>query len=74
VRDQREATARSTVERIITFFWECKNLSAHNAQNYERLTEDTELKVLESQLQETKKQATTVQAQLKLLSAVERMK
>jgi hypothetical protein len=74
VRDQREATARSAVERIRAFTLECKQLSSRSAQTYERLTEDPELKALESQLQEAKKQATTVQAQLKPLSAVERMK
>jgi chromosome segregation ATPase len=74
VRDQREATARSAVERIKALALECKQLSSRSAQTYERLTEDPELKTLESQLQEAKQQATTVQAQLKLLSAVERMK
>jgi phage shock protein A len=74
VRDQREATARSTVERIKAFTMECKQLSDRSAQTYERLTEDPELKALESQLQEAKQQAETVQAQLKPLSAVERMK
>jgi hypothetical protein len=29
---------------------ECKQLSDHNAHTYERLTEDPELKALESQL------------------------
>jgi len=53
---------------------ECKKLSDHSAQNYENLIEDPELKTMESQLQEVKKQATKVQAQLKLLSVVERMK
>jgi hypothetical protein len=46
VRDQREATARSTVERI-------KSLAM------EKLTENPELKALESQLQEVKYQAET---------------
>jgi hypothetical protein len=41
---------------------------------YEQLTENPELKALESQLQEVKYQAETIQAQLKPLSAVERMK
>jgi hypothetical protein len=53
---------------------ECKQLSDRSAQNYEQLTEDPELKALESQLQEAKKQAEIVQAQLNPLSAVERMK
>jgi VIT1/CCC1 family predicted Fe2+/Mn2+ transporter len=54
VRDQREATARSTVERIKALAMECKQLSDRSAQTYERLTEDPELKALESQLQEAK--------------------
>jgi hypothetical protein len=35
VRDQREATARSKVERIKALAMECKKLSDHSAQNYE---------------------------------------
>ena len=46
---------------------ECKQLSSRSAQNYERLTKDPELKMLESQLQEAKKQTKIVQVQLKLL-------
>ena len=53
---------------------ECKQLSDHIAQAYDQLTEDPELKALESHLQEEKQQAETVQAQLKPLSVVERMK
>jgi chromosome segregation ATPase len=74
VRDQREATARSAVERIKSLAMECKKLTDHSAQTYEKLTENPELKALESQLQEAKYQAETIQAQLKPLSAVERMK
>jgi chromosome segregation ATPase len=74
VRDQREETAQSVVERIKALALECKKLSSRSAQTYERLAEDPELRTLESQLQEAKQQATTVQAQLKPLSAVERMK
>jgi hypothetical protein len=74
VRDQREATAWSSVEKIKELAVEFKEISSRTAQNYERLTEDPELKILESQLQEEKKQATIVQVQLKLLSVVERMK
>jgi hypothetical protein len=50
VEDQREATARSAIERIKTFAMECKQLIDHSAQNYEQLIEDHELKTLESQL------------------------
>jgi hypothetical protein len=39
---------------------ECKQLSDRSAQNYERLTEDPELKALESQLQEAKQQVETI--------------
>jgi hypothetical protein len=74
VRDQREATTWSTVERIREFTLECKQLSSISAQTYERLIEDLELKALESQLQKEKKQVAIVQAQLKLLSVFERMK
>jgi hypothetical protein len=74
VRDQREATARSVVERIKNLSMECKQLSDRSAQTYERITEDLELKALESQLQEVKQQAETIQAQLKPLLAIERMK
>jgi hypothetical protein len=54
VRDQREETARSTVERIKALALECKKLSSRSAQTYERLAEDPELRTLESQLQEAK--------------------
>jgi prefoldin subunit 5 len=41
---------------------------------YECLAEDPEMKKLEAQLQEVKQQASTMQAQMKLLTAVEKMK
>jgi hypothetical protein len=50
VRDQREATSQSAVERIEALTLECKPLSDHSAQTYERLIEDPELKALESQI------------------------
>jgi hypothetical protein len=50
VRDQRDATTRRTVERIKALAMECKQLSDRSAQNYEQLTENPELKALESQL------------------------
>jgi predicted short-subunit dehydrogenase-like oxidoreductase (DUF2520 family) len=74
MQDQREATAQSTIERIRELALECKQLSSRSAQTYERLTENPKLKTLKSQLHEEKKQATIVQAQLKLMSVVERMK
>ena len=74
VHDQWELTAQSAVERIKTLAAECKQLSSRSAQIYEKLSEDLELKKLESQLQEAKQQANIVQAQLKLLSPIEKMK
>jgi chromatin segregation and condensation protein Rec8/ScpA/Scc1 (kleisin family) len=66
--------AQSAVERIRKLVAECKQLSNKSTQIYEQLSEDPELKKLESQLQEAKQHADTVQAQLKLLSPIERMK
>jgi chromosome segregation ATPase len=74
VRDLREATARSAVGRLKTLALECKQLSARSTQTYENLTENPELQTLEAQLQEAKKHADTLQAQLKALTPVERMK
>jgi hypothetical protein len=74
VRDQREATAQSEVERIKSLAMECKHLTDCNSQTYEQLTENPELKALESQLQEVKYQVEMIQVQLKPLSVVERMK
>jgi hypothetical protein len=50
VRDQREATARSADERLKALTGECKKLSNHSAQTYEKLTENVELQALESKL------------------------
>jgi hypothetical protein len=69
VRDQREETTRSAVERIRALASECKKLSDRSAQTYEHLAEDLELRILEAQLQEVKQQASTMQVQLKLLTA-----
>jgi hypothetical protein len=74
VQDQREEIAWSAVERIKALGLECMQLSNQSAQTYECLTEDPELRTLEEHIQEEKKQASTVQAQLKLLSVVEKMK
>jgi hypothetical protein len=74
VRDQRDEISRSMVERINSLSMEFKQLSDRSAQTYEQLTENPELKAPESHLQEGKKQAETIQAQLKPLSVVERMK
>jgi hypothetical protein len=57
VRDQREETYRSAVERIKGLTMEFKKLSDRSALTYERLIENTELKELESHLQEVKYQA-----------------
>jgi hypothetical protein len=43
-------------------------------QTYERLAEDLKLRKLEAQLHEVKQQASILQAQLKLLTVVEKMK
>jgi hypothetical protein len=74
VRDQREATARGTIERIKGLTLECKQLSDCSSQTYERLTENLELNTSESHLQEVKYQSKTIQVQLKPLLVVERMK
>jgi hypothetical protein len=74
IRDLREATARSTVDRLKTLALECKQLSTRSAQTYETLTENPELQTLEAQLQEAKQHADVLQAQLKSVTPVERMK
>jgi chromatin segregation and condensation protein Rec8/ScpA/Scc1 (kleisin family) len=66
--------SQSTVERIKIVSIECKQLSRRHTQIYEQLSEYLELKKLESLLQEEKQHADTVQAQLKLLSPIEKMK
>jgi hypothetical protein len=53
---------------------ECNKLTDQSAKTYEKLMENPKLKALESQLQEAKYQDENIQAQLKPLSAVERMK
>jgi hypothetical protein len=74
VRYQREETDWSVVKRIKALALECKKLSNRSAQTYESLAEDPKLRTLEAQHQEAKQQASTVQAQLKLLLAVEKTK
>jgi cell division protein FtsL len=74
IRYLRETTARSTVGRLKTFALECKQLSARSAQTYETLTETPELQTLEAQLQEAKQHVDTLQAQIKTLTPIERMK
>jgi hypothetical protein len=74
VQDQREKTVRSIVKKIKALALECKQLSARSAQTYEHLVEDPKIRTLESQLQEAKQQEEKVQAQLKPLSVVKRMK
>jgi hypothetical protein len=53
---------------------ECKQMSDHSSQTYERLNENPEMKSLELQLQEVKQQAVIVQVELNPLSTIERMK
>jgi hypothetical protein len=74
VLDQREETTRGTVERIKVFPLECKKLSDRSAQTYEHLADNLELRILEAQLQEAKQQASIVQAQMKHLLVIEKMK
>jgi hypothetical protein len=74
VRDEREETSQSAVEKIKDISIGCKKLSGHSDQMYEKLTKNPELKALESQLQEAKYQAETIQSKLMPLSAMERMK
>jgi hypothetical protein len=74
VRDQREETARSVVERIKVLASDYKKLSNQSAQTYEHLAEDPELRTLETKLQEVKQHALIVQAQMKFLTTVEKMK
>jgi cell division protein FtsL len=74
LRDLREATTQSIVGRLKTFALECKHLSARSIQTYETLAENPKLQTLEAQLQEAKKHADTLQAHIKTLTPVERMK
>jgi uncharacterized protein with PIN domain len=74
VRDQREESTKNTVASIKSLTSACKQLSDRSTQTYECLTEDPELKKLEAQLQEAQQQAFSLQAQMKLLTVVERMK
>jgi len=57
VRDQWELNAQGVVERIKALVAECKQLSRRSAQIYEKLSEDPELKKLESQIEEENKHA-----------------
>ena len=61
VRDQREANVRSTVDRLKDLSLEWKQLSNHNAQTYENLTENQELQALELYLKEAKQHTDTLQ-------------
>jgi hypothetical protein len=74
VRDQSEESAKNTVASIKSLALACKQLSDRSTQTYEHLIEDPELKKLEAQLQEAQQQAFSLQAQMKLLTVVERMK
>jgi hypothetical protein len=61
IKDLREATTRNAVGRMKALALECKQLSSRSAQTYENLTENPELQALESQLQEAKQHADTLQ-------------
>jgi hypothetical protein len=49
-------------------------LKDRSVQDYELLIEDPEMKKMESQLQESQHQAFIMQAQMKLLTTIEKMK
>jgi cell division protein FtsL len=72
--DLREATARSTIGQLKTFALKCKKLSVRSTQTYETLAKTPELQTLEAQLQEAKQHVDTLQAQIKTLTPVKRMK
>jgi hypothetical protein len=74
IKDLREANSHSIVGRMKALSLECKKLSSRSAHTYENLMDNPELQRLELQLQEAKQHAYTLQAQLKALSPVERMK
>jgi hypothetical protein len=73
VHDQREESTKNTIEKIRSLTSECKQLSDRSTQTYECLIEDPELRKLEAQLQEVQQQEFSLQAQMKLLTIVERM-
>jgi hypothetical protein len=62
IRYLREAISRSAVGRMKSIYLECKKLRSRSAQTYENLTKNPELQALESQRQEAKKHADTLQA------------
>ena len=74
IRDLREATTRSVVNRLKTLAFECRQLSTRSAQTYKTLAENPKLNTLEAQLQEEKQHVDMLQAQIKTLTPVERMK
>jgi chromosome segregation ATPase len=74
IRDLREATARSAVTRLKTLASECRKLSMRSAQTYETLAGNPKLQTLEAQLEEAKQHVDVIQAQLKSVTPVERMK
>ena len=74
IRDLREATARSIVDRLKTLASECRKLSTRSTQTYETLIENPELQTLEAQLHEEKQHVDMLQVQLKSVTPVERMK
>jgi hypothetical protein len=74
VHDQREETAKKTIVRMRALTLEWKHLSDRSAQTYECILEDQDLGKMEVQLQEAQQQEFSVQAQMKLLTAVKIMK
>jgi hypothetical protein len=74
VCDQREEFFKNIVASIRALALVCKQLSDRRTHTYERLAKDPELKKLEAQLQEVQQQEFSLQAQMKLLTVVERLK
>jgi hypothetical protein len=74
IRDLREATARSAVDRLKNLDSKCRKLRTRSAQTYETLTENPELHTLEAKLHEAKQHADVLQAQLKSVTQFEIMK
>ena len=74
IRDLREATSQRRVNQLKNLALEYRQLSTRSTQTYETLAENPKLQTLEAQLQEARQHADTLQAQIKNLTPVERMK
>jgi hypothetical protein len=74
VRDQREETTKNTVVRIRALTSECKQLSDRSTQTYECLVRGSRAKEARSTVTGGTTTSIFMQAQMKLLTMVERMK